>query len=132
VYYEHRYRFNETNSVHRKPEKERIVRWISTVITVIVMMRVMLFRIIMFSIIVPGGVSGISINIIIGSIIWRTISRFFMELPLGMPARVVIIMPWIAIPCKRNTGTEKYQSGGDQENFLDLCLHRFSPSIVRF
>ena len=87
--------------------------------------------IIMSSIVRPVEVSRISINIITGSITWRTITGLLVELPLGMPARIVIIRPWIPIMRKRNTGTEKYKGGSNQKNFLDRGLHRFSPSILR-
>lgn len=96
------------------------------------MMPVIVFRIKMSPIILPLEVSWIFINIIMGFIIRRTITGLFVELSLGIPTRIVISRPWSPVICKRNTGTEKCQSGGDQKNFLDLCLHRFSPSIVRF
>jgi hypothetical protein len=86
----------------------------------------------MSPIIWPLEVSWIFINIIMGFTFRRSITGLFVELSLGMPTRIVISMPWSPVVCKRNTGTEKNQSGGDQKNFLDLCLHRFSPSIVRF
>jgi hypothetical protein len=64
-------------------------------------------RMIKSLIIGPVAVSRISINIIIGFIFRRAIVRLFIEMPLGMPARIVIYRPWITVPCKRYTGTEK-------------------------
>jgi hypothetical protein len=99
---------------------------------VIIMMPVIVFRIKMSPIILPLEVSWIFINIIMGFIIRRSITGLFVELSLGMPTRIVITRPWSPVICKRNTGTEKYQSGSEQKDFLDIRPHRFSPSIVRF
>ena len=98
------------------------------------MMPVIVFRIKMSPIILPLEVSWLFTTIIMGFIfiIRRSKTGTFVELSLGMPTQIVITIPWSPVVCKRNTGTEKNQSGGDQKNFLDLCLHRFSPSIVRF
>ena len=104
---------------HRKAEKERIMGRVSLIITVIIVMLVILSRIIASSIIMPGGVSGISITIIIGSVLRSTINGVFMEPPRSMPARVVITMPWIAVLGKRNTRSDKYQRSGDQQSFFN-------------
>lgn len=86
--------------------------------------------IIMSSIVRPVEVSRISVNIIAGTITWGLMTGF-VETSLGMPSSVAIIRPWIPVICKRNTGNEKYQRRSDHKNFLDMGLHRFSPSIVR-
>jgi hypothetical protein len=78
--------FNNTNSAHRKTEKEYIAVWICPAMPIIIAKPEIFFRIIMSFIIGPFEVSGMSIPIMIGFKFIRVINGCFMELPLGGPA----------------------------------------------
>lgn len=85
------------------------------------------FRIVRFPKIIPGDRAGPFIAMMIGFIFRRAITGCFLKMPLGVPMRIIIIKPWLPVMGERNTGTEKYQSGSDQKNFLDIRLHRYAP-----
>ena len=100
--------------------------------TVVIMSLDKFFGIIMPLIIIPGDRSGPFITIIIGFISRRTITGRFLKMPLSVPTRIIIIRSQRPVLGERNTGAEKYQSGSDQKNFLDIRLHKYSPFSVRF
>jgi hypothetical protein len=90
------------------------------------------FRIVRPPMVISDDGSAPFIPMMIGFVLRPAITGCFLKMPLAVPIRIIVVRPWFPVMGEGNTGTEKYQSGSDQNNFLDIRLHKYSPFSVRF